>query len=286
MAYFRPETLAESLRLLAQRPLTIVSGATSLYARQAKHNSWGETRLHDLLDISGVGELRGIADYGDQFRIGALTTWSDVGRARLPGYFDGLKAAADQMGSIQIRNRATLVGNVCDALPTSDAIVTLLCLDATVELTSQIGKRTLPLNKFLLDQELTAKRSDELVSALLVDKLSATTRGGFRKTGARRGFVVSTATAAAVVEVGNGGLLVDVRIAIGASSPVANRLHKLESALKGNRLGSFLLTQVSDPFLDGPYLADDIGADAAYRRAVSLEMTCRLLTELGTKTTS
>lgn len=177
--YFRPLCLEHSLELLAQKQLTIVAGATDLYPAKVAHNGWGDWRQQALLDISGLSELQGISDRNSHFRIGALTTWSHIAQAALPAYFTPLQQAAQCIGALQIQNRGTIGGNICNASPAADGVPVLLCLDAQVELSSQSGVRILRLDEFVLGYRKTARQENELVTAILIPKLAGRALGGF-----------------------------------------------------------------------------------------------------------
>ena len=97
------------------------------------------------MDISGLNDFRDIKTEADHIRIGGLTTWTEIIRAPLPRCFDALKSAAREVGSVQIQNRGTVAGNLCNASPAADGVPPLLALDANVELISQTGVRRMPL---------------------------------------------------------------------------------------------------------------------------------------------
>ncbi len=280
MGYYRPVNLARSLELLAQNELTIVAGATDLYPAQTSRNAWGDWRRSSQLDITGLDELRGITDDGSHYRIGALTTWSDLARQPLPRYFDALKQTASGVGGTQIQNRATIVGNICNASPAADGVPGLLCLNAEVELSSQSSKRILPLDEFIQGNRKTAIHSNELVSALLIPKLPETTRGAFVKLGTRRYLVISIVMVAAVLDVDENGRIRDVRIAIGACSPVAQRMTQIEESLRGRQNVASLDEVVTMEHLETLEPIDDIRSNANYRRQSALEVTRRLLASL------
>src|SRR5262249_60124834 len=103
-----------------------------------------------LIDITSLNEIRGISIERDVIRIGGLTTWTEVIRTPLPRCFDALKSAAREVGSVQIQNRGTVAGNLCNASPAADGVPPLLALDAEVELASSRGSRRLPLSEFLV----------------------------------------------------------------------------------------------------------------------------------------
>src|SRR5687768_9811045 len=97
--YLRPHDLPDALAALAAGPRAVLAGGTDFYPARV-----GRSVDEDVLDISAIGGLRGIADSGDHWRIGALTTWSDLIAAPLPPCFQALKLAAREVGGVQIQN--------------------------------------------------------------------------------------------------------------------------------------------------------------------------------------
>jgi CO/xanthine dehydrogenase FAD-binding subunit len=136
LAYHRPGTLQEALAIRASGDVMVLAGGTDVYPAKAARTAWGDMRHKDVLDISRLADLRGIVEAGAHWRIGALTTWSELIAADLPSLFDGLKLAAKEVGGAQIQNRGTIVGNVCTASPAGDGLPNLLALDADIELAS------------------------------------------------------------------------------------------------------------------------------------------------------
>src|SRR5687768_1465542 len=104
-AYFRPRTLDEALAIRAERPVAVLSGGTDIYPAKAARAGWGDMRHPDVLDISAIEGLRGIVDTATPIRFGALATWTDLVRADLPAAFAGYRAAAREVGGMQIQNR-------------------------------------------------------------------------------------------------------------------------------------------------------------------------------------
>src|SRR5262249_23650451 len=107
LAYHRPMTLEEGLAIRRARPVTVLAGGTDVYPARAARAGWGASHHADLLDISAIPGLRGLGEASGHWRIGALTTWTDISRASLPPLFDGLKLAAREVGGVQIQNRGT-----------------------------------------------------------------------------------------------------------------------------------------------------------------------------------
>ena len=184
-----------------------------------------------VVDISGLGELKGVVKEPKHIRIGGLTTWTEVVKTPLPRGFDGLKAAAREIGGIQIQNRATVAGNLCNASPAADSVPPLLTLDADVELVSQAGVRRVALADFIVGNRKTLRRPDEILSQIFVPRRVENAASTFLKLGARRYLVISIAMVAAVIRMDSGGRVTDARVAIGSCSVVARRLPDLEQAL-------------------------------------------------------
>lgn len=181
---------------------------------------------------------------------------------------------------MQIQNRATLAGNLCNASPAADGVPPLLTLDASVELASAEGVRTLPLSEFILGNRKTARRPDELMTAILVPKPAYPARSAFLKLGARKYLVISITMVAGLLEVKDGRVAA-ARIAVGACSAVAQRLPALEAALVGQTAGPGLAGLAAEEHLAGLAPIDDIRADAGYRQDAALVLVKRCLAELG-----
>ena len=165
--YAKPKTVGEALGLLAEGRWRIFAGGTDFYPAQG-----ARPLRDDVLDINGLSELRGIAETSEHWVLGARTTWTDIVRMDLPGAFDALKAAAREVGSIQIQNTGTVTGNLCNASPAADGVPPLMVLDAEIELRSAAGPRHLALPDFILGNRRTARRPDELVTAVRVPSLT------------------------------------------------------------------------------------------------------------------
>jgi CO/xanthine dehydrogenase FAD-binding subunit len=273
--YLRPTDLADALAALAQRPLTVLAGGTDFYPARV-----GRPVDDDILDIGALAALRGIADAGDHLRIGAATTWSGIVAAELPDWFAGLKLAARDVGGVQIQNAGTIAGNLCNASPAADGVPPLLALDATVELASRAGRRAVPLGDFITGNRRTARRADELMTAVLVPRPRHAARAGFTKLGARRYLVISIVMAAAVLEV-DAGRIAAARVAVGACSAVARRLPALEAALSGRPCAPGLGAVVRAAHLAPLSPIDDVRGTAAYRSDAARTMLVRLLDGLA-----
>jgi N-methylhydantoinase B len=276
--YHRPRSLEEAVAIRAAGDVAVIAGGTDIYPAHAARRAWGDPTHKPVLDITALPGLDRVEESDEGWRIGCLVTWSALRRAPLPPLFDGLKAAAKEVGGAQVQNRGTVVGNLCTASPAGDGIPNLLALAARVELAGPEGRRAVELPEFLTGYRTTALRGDEIVTGLVIPRLAAA-RGGFVKLGARRYLVISIAMAAGVLAVERGRIAA-ARIAVGACSAVAQRLPALEAALVG------LAPRNAAEAAEAVHLAhlspiDDVRASAAYRRDAALAVTRDLLRELA-----
>lgn len=272
MRYLTPTSLAEATEALATGAFTILAGGTDVYPALRDR----PVRA-DILDITRIADLRGITRHPEGgWRIGATTTWTDITRATLPACFDGLKLAAREVGSIQVQNAGTVAGNICNASPAADGVPPLLALDAVVELASAGGQRRIPLAEFITGVRRTARRTEELVTAVLIPDQPDTAKANFLKLGARRYLVISIAMAAAVVVSDPDGRIAQARVAVGACSPVAQRLPALEQALIGTPAAD-AATRVQADQLAPLAPIDDIRGSGAYRLDAVIALLRRLL---------
>jgi CO/xanthine dehydrogenase FAD-binding subunit len=269
-AYLRPRRLEEALTALA-RPHVVLAGGTDFYPARV-----GRAIGEDVLDIGAIAALRGITADGSGWRLGATTTWSELLAADLPPLFDGLKQAAREVGGRQIQNAGTLAGNLCNASPAADGVPCLLALDADIEIAGPAGRRRLPLRQFITGVRRTALAPGELVVAIHVPRPGHEARSAFLKLGTRRYLVISIAMAAATLEIADGRVAA-ARIAVGACSPVAERLPTLEAALTGAPLDGRLADRVEASYLAPLSPIDDVRGSAAYRSDAVVTVLRRLL---------
>ncbi|MCI0582876.1 MAG: FAD binding domain-containing protein [Chloroflexi bacterium] len=289
-SYLRPAELPVALEALSLgvaegRPKVIVAGATDHYPARV-----GRVVDEEILDVSGLAELRGIVEIAGGWRIAAGATWTELAERPLPAFFDGLKRAALAIGGHQIQNRATIAGNVCNASPAADGIPNLLALDAVVELASTRGPRRVPVAAFVTGNRATVRAPDELVTGLVVPDPTAgdaTTPAGlaapstFLKLGSRAYLVISIAMVAAVVVRDARGNIAAAKVAVGACSPVARRLPALEADLAGRALEPGIGSLARADHLAALSPIDDVRGTAAYRREAALVLVRRALEELA-----
>jgi xanthine dehydrogenase FAD-binding subunit len=280
--YVAPRALGEALELLREGDVTIVAGGTDVMPQS--HS--GKVKLgRTLLNVRRIPELAGIEREGDTARIGALTTVtalleSALVRERLPI----LAAAADHFASEQVRNGATVGGNICNASPAGDLLVPLIVLDASVELAAKpngsVEIRAMPLQAFLTGPGRTQRAAHELLTAVRVPLPPRSFVGRFYKYGTRPALDIS-AISIGIGAVRRDGRLENVRVAFGAVAPTPIRGTATERALEGRPLDAATIAAAAQAAHDEVRPISDVRASAWYRQELVRNMTRRLLEDVA-----
>jgi CO/xanthine dehydrogenase FAD-binding subunit len=280
--YAAPRALGEALELLREGDVTIVAGGTDVMPQSHSGKvKFGRT----LLNVRRIPELAGIEREGDTVRIGALTTITEllenaVVRERLPI----LAAAADHFASEQVRNGATVGGNICNASPAGDLLVPLIVLDATVELaakpTGAVETRSMSLQEFLTGPGRTRRAAHELLTAVRVPLPPRGFVARFYKYGTRPALDIS-AISIGVGAVRRDGRLENVRVVFGAVAPTPIRGTATERALEARPLVAATLAAAAQAAHDEVRPISDVRASAWYRQELVRNMTRRLLEDVA-----
>ena len=267
--YFRPDNLEDALSALSKHSLVVLAGGTDFFPTNV-----GKPIMDNVLDLTGIKELRTIQQTDEGFQLGALTTWTDILESQLPSAFDGLKQAAKTIGGVQTQNAGTLCGNICNASPAADSVPNLLALEAEVKLQSVRETRMLPLEEFILGNRKIAKKEDELISGIFIPHPAAKARSNFEKLGSRAYLVISIVMVGVVAELNEQDEILNLKIAVGACSPVAQRLKLLEQEAVGQKLKSVKIVPAHFESLEP---IDDIRATASYRKEIIPELLKRAI---------
>jgi CO/xanthine dehydrogenase FAD-binding subunit len=265
--FAQPTRLDEALDHAAKYRPRVLAGGTDLLV-----GATSGLGPEPVLDISRIAEIKGIRAEGDEIVIGGGTTWSELVAAGLPGGFAGLKAAALEVGSVQIQNRGTIAGNLCNASPAADGVPPLLALDAMLDIRSVSGARRLALSAFITGNRRTRLEPGELVAAIHVPRRLAEGRSAFLKLGSRRFLVISIVAVAVLLVPDVHGRIAEARVAVGACSPVAMRLQVLEQALIGRAMAASLAEIAEPHHVEVLRPIDDVRASATYRKDAALQV--------------
>ncbi len=271
---FNPNSLNEALTLLAQAPeeTVVLAGGTDLQVR-LKNRQICPTRI---IHIGFIPELSGLQETDHEIQIGALTTHSELLRFQGQGTWCKLLAsAAAEIGSVQIRNRGTIGGNLINASPAADLLPVLAVLEARLVLNSVNGCREVPIDEFFTGPGQTVRQPDEILTQVVLPQPAATETGRFIKLGQRRALAISKTMLALCCEIRQDKLH-NPRIALGAVAPTVVRCPRTEALLTDQRLTDELIARASSLVQDEVAPISDLRSTADYRR----EMCGVLLTQV------
>lgn len=257
--YRKPKTLSKAIKLLAKRgrQTRLLAGGTDLVG-------WLRDSLvaPDLLvDIKGFDELKGIGFKNRAMVLGALATFSDVLESDLVAQkFPLLREMAGMVASNGVRNRATVAGNICSAVPCCDAGPVLQVYNAVVHLRGPTGKRKIPVGQWFVGPRKTAIRPGEIVTSVTVPLPAKKAAGCFVKLKRYRGEDLAQASVAVLALAGG-----EYRLAFGAVAPIAVRGPRTEALLKGRKLSADLLEEAGKLAVEEVVPITDIRSTKEYR---------------------
>ena len=246
--FLMPESLEEALKLLAENPGAAILAGTTDIVPDIKN---GKFHCERAIDLSRVKELRGIYKTGEEIHIGACATNGDIIREPLiKRYLPALHEASRRSGAPAVQNRATAAGNLAAASGAADLPTILLPLGARVALESAAGQRELPLEDFIEGYRKTARRPDELITAIIVPIPARGAFQGYFKRGSRNALTLARATLGFVLELDEEGIVRSFRAGAGSMSPTPIRLPKTEAALEGKTLDEALIKEAASAIYD------------------------------------
>ncbi|MEM1910586.1 MAG: xanthine dehydrogenase family protein subunit M [Sulfolobales archaeon] len=266
--YYRPKTLDEAIRLLREIDNSrVIAGGTDLLVDMKT----SRVRVRALVDISSIPDLRGIEDLGRTIRIGAATRLQELIESNVVSQnLPLLKTAVESMGSWQIRNMATIGGNLCNASPAADTAPPLLAYDAEFVVIGSEGLRVIPSTKFFVGYRKTALNPCEILKEILVKK-SEWSGWSYVKLGRRGGFTLSVVAVAVLAKVID-GVVYDVRIALNSVAPVPIRAYKAEEVVRGKRVSWSLIKEAANTVAGEVTPIDDVRSTSWYRREMSYQL--------------
>ncbi len=243
--YHRPASIDQALSLLSgsEPPVRILAGGTDLLLDIRS----GRTPAPcTLIDVTNIPDLQGI-DIGpdEQLRIGAATTHWEIAKSPLIAeHAPALQQACGLIGGPQVRNVATLGGNVAHALPAADGTIALLTLDAQAELASCAGRRWVPVETlFKAPGETTFDRQQEILIRLAFPLRRTGEGGAFSRVMRPQGLAIALLNVAAWVRLDPAGTVESARLAVGPCGPVPRRARLAERALQGRPLAAESLAE-------------------------------------------
>jgi carbon-monoxide dehydrogenase medium subunit len=275
--FYQPTTLAEASRLLKEKGPggRFLAGGTDLVIAMKEKGLLPKY----IVDLKRVPGLTGIRENGDgSLSIGALTTMyaietSPVLRKKYPF----LAQSAAEVGSIQIRNRATIGGNMANATPSADVAPGLIALNATAKITGAGGERTEPMEDFFRGPGQNVMSADEILTEITIPKTSPQLVGEYIKFSPRDMMDLAYIGVAVAYDFGSDKKCRGVRIVLGAVAPTPMRAKNSEALLEGKTLSEELASQVGEEAARESKPISDVRSSADYRRAMVGVMTKRAI---------
>jgi len=273
MRYQRVANEQELLNGLSQPGSTILSGGTDVMIKLRT----GTIQPDILLDVSQIDSLRGIRVEESSLLIGAATTESEIIASPLVQQHVPLLASVlKQLGSVQIRNRGSLGGNVANASPAADSAIPLLVYDTELLLVGSQGERWVQLENFFTGPGQTILDPGEFIRTLRLPIPDAGFRTFFHKVGKRNALTIAIASLGVLIRL-EGDILQDVRIAVGSVAPTPKRLQDVESEVTGRTLDEATVAAARDLIVHAIAPISDVRASADYRKNVIGDLLVRAL---------
>jgi carbon-monoxide dehydrogenase medium subunit len=275
--YLEAHTLPEAIARLGQDDGTrIVAGATDFLVRW-RQGVWKPRAVLSIKRVPGLDRV----DYhpASGLSLGPLVTIRTLElHPLIQQHYSALSQAATTFAGVQIRNLATVGGNVCNASPAGDSLPALIAYGAECRLIGPDGERRLPLASFLVGPGRTALRPGEVLVELHLPPPPPHTGALYIKHSPRSAMDISTVGVASVVTLAGGdGVCREVRIALGAVAPTVLRAGAAESMLRGQRLEAGLIQQAARAAAQEARPIDDIRGTARHRKAIVEALSGRTL---------
>ncbi|MYG08866.1 xanthine dehydrogenase family protein subunit M [Candidatus Poribacteria bacterium] len=269
--FYEPTTLAEASRLFAEEHAQLLAGGTDIIIGMKAYTETPET----VISLQKIPGLAGITTDGDSISIGAMTKVREVELSGdIPQHHTALAEGASEIGSIQIRNLATIGGNIAHASPAADTVAGLLVADAQVDIASADGERSVPIDELFTGPGQTVLTPGEIITRFRLPKPASGSH--YIKHKIREVMDLAFIGVAAAVNLDN-GTITDARIGLAAVAPTPIRATAAEDLLKGNAPTPALLEQAGETAAAGCSPISDLRCSAEHRREMVDVLTRRTL---------
>ncbi len=275
--YIKPGSIAEAVAALRTPGAMVLCGGTDLLVKRRL----GIVEPKLLVDISDLAPLRVLREANGAIEIGAAVPITEIIASPLMHEkLPLLPRVLGKLGSLQIRNRASLGGNLVNASPAADSAIPLLLYEAQLVLVSASGSRNVPVEGFFRGPGKTVLQPGELIRAVRIPVPTTEFTAFFHKVGRRKALTIAIASLGCLARV-SAGKIAEIRIAAGSVAPTPIRLRRTEALLTGAELSAETIEQARDSARDEVSPIDDVRGSAAYRRTVIVDLLTRFLEELG-----
>ena len=276
--YFAPPRLEEAVSLLRRygKKAALMAGGTDFLLRLER----GLVAPSVIIDLKKIRDLRGIKSNRAGLKIGAATLMDEIASSRLVQTRYGILAkGAAAVGSIQTRNRATLGGNLCNASPAADTASPLIALGGRARIAGAKRVREVPLEEFFLGPGKSCLQPNEILKEIFVPAPVQRSAGSFHRC-TRTAMDIALVNCAVFLSLASkGGVVQDIRIALGAVAPTPVRVQAAEDVLRGKNPDEKAIEEAADCAAAGVRPIDDVRSSASYRRAMVRVLTKQAIEE-------
>ena len=275
--YLEARTLRQAIRMLQQHGdnARIVAGSTDFLVRW-RAGFWRPDYVVNIQRIPGLGRLSFSRRNG--LRLGALVTIQALEQhSAIRRHYPALAAAAASFAGVQVRNLATVGGNICNASPSGDTLPALLAYGAECRLSGPDGQREVPLAQLFAGPGRTVLAHDEILTEIMLPPPAPNTGSLYIKHSPRGAMDIATVGVASAVTVDRSGECTDARIALGAVAPTPLRAYAAEDMLRGKQIDADLLQQAAEAAMSQATPIDDVRGTAGYRSQMVGVLTRRTL---------
>ena len=279
--YFQPQSLERALKIKAEYvdQIKVAAGSTDLLVANYE-------KLHEIknwLDLDKLDELRRIEVKDEQLHIGAMVTHLQLMKSDLiKEKLEVLAAAAEDVGSPQIRSRGTIGGNICTSSPAGDLLASLLSYEASFKLQTAEAERIVEAEKFFTGPKRNLMEADELLTEIIIPLTENEKEGAWVKVGRRKALVISSLILSVVLEF-EADQIVNAGVAMGSVAPTPIRLGEVEAMLLGNTLSELDYKQLGQEVKARINPIDDLRGTKEYREDVTVDVMVRALNEIERK---
>jgi len=279
--YFQPHNLDKALEIKAEYEdqIEVAAGTTDLLVANYE-------KLHQIknwLDLDKLDELRKIEILENELHIGAMVTHLQLMKSDwIKENFAVLAAAAEDVGSPQIRSRGTIGGNICTSSPAGDLLAPLLSYQASFKLQSAEAERIVGAEKFFTGPKRNLMEADELLTEIIIPLTENEREGAWVKVGRRKALVISTLTLSVVLEF-EAEQIVKAGVAMGSVAPTPIRLGEVEEMMLGNTLAELDYKKLGQEVKVRINPIDDLRGTKEYREDAAADVMIRALNEIERK---
>jgi len=277
--YERPETIAEDIVALRADDARALAGGTDLVPQLRE----GRRLAARIVDLKHIPEMTAITLLPDgSVSIGAAATATAVARhSAIVARYPSIAESAQLIGGVQVQNRASLGGNICNAAPSADGVPALICHDARAVIAGPEGARELPVEAIFRAPGRTSLAAGELLVAIRLPPVAPNSAGTYRRFTPRREMDIAVAGAGAWLRLGEAGTIVEARLALASVAPTPIRAPTAERMLVGERPSGTLFEEAGRLAAKDARPISDTRGSAVYRGTLVAVLTARALAECG-----